>query len=127
MIEFASSNKELKYEQVTINNIEIAYDIQKNEWKDSPDKDNFIRKSSNLKEDNVSFIVYYKNIPIGITGVYSENIDKNSIYYRRNWMLKLFDMQNKSRQNILEPFNEAKSMQDVEKLFKEIENKDVDR
>ncbi len=42
-------------------------------------------------------------------------------------MLKLFDMQNKSRQNILEPFNEAKSMQDVEKLFKEIENKDVDR
>ena len=56
-----------------------------------------------------------------------QNIDKNSIYYRRNWMLKLFDMQNKSRQNILEPFNEAKSMQDVEKLIKEIENKDVDR
>ena len=56
-----------------------------------------------------------------------QNIDKNSIYYRRNWMLKIFDMQNKSRQNILEPFNEAKSMQDVEKLFKEIENKDVDR
>lgn len=110
MIEFASSNKELKYEQVTINNIEIAYDIQKNEWKDSPDKDNFIRKSSNLKEDNVSFIVYYKNIPIGITGVYSENIDKNSIWL--DWFCIIPEFRNKGfgKQVLIDTINYARSL-----------------
>lgn len=75
-----SRNKELKYKQITNENLEIAYNIQKNEWENEPDKQNFIDKANNVKKDNISFIVYYKNIPIGITGVYTEDIDKNSIW-----------------------------------------------
>ena len=75
-----SKNKELKYIQITNENLDIAYNIQKNEWKNEPDKQNFIDKANNAKEDYVSFIVYYKDIPIGITGVYTEEIDKDSIW-----------------------------------------------
>lgn len=75
-----SENKDLKYIQVTKENLEIAYNIQKNQWKDTPDKQNFIDKSNKVKEDYIAFIVYYKNIPIGITGVYTEKIDKDSIW-----------------------------------------------
>lgn len=75
-----SSNKEIKYIQVIKENLEIAYDIQKNVWKEEPDKKNFIEKSNNPKDDNIAFIVYYKNLPIGITGVYTEDIEKDSIW-----------------------------------------------
>lgn len=75
-----SQNKELKYVQVTNENFEIAYNIQKEQWKNEADKENFIDKANNFKTDNISFIVYYKDIPIGITGVYTEDIDKDSIW-----------------------------------------------
>ena len=75
-----SSNKEIKYIQVINENIDIAYDIQKNVWKEEPDKQNFIEKANNDKDDYIAFIAYYKDIPIGITGVYTEDIDKNSIW-----------------------------------------------
>ena len=74
------NNKKLKYIQVTKKNLEIAYNIQKNVWKEYPDKQNFIIKANNPKDDNIAFIVYYEDVPIGITGVYTENIDKNSIW-----------------------------------------------
>lgn len=75
-----SANKELKYIQVTNENLEIAYNIQKNEWKDNPDRQNFIDKANKVKEDYISFIVYRKDIPIGITGVYTEEMDKDTIW-----------------------------------------------
>lgn len=75
-----SKNKEIRYEQVTTDNMDLAFNIQKNEWKDNPDKENFLDKAINAKKDYVSFIAYYNNVPIGITGVYTENIDKESIW-----------------------------------------------
>lgn len=75
-----SANKEIKYIQVINENIDIAYDIQKNVWKEEPDKQNFIQKANSAKDDYIAFIAYYKDIPIGITGVYTEDIDKNSIW-----------------------------------------------
>lgn len=80
ILKMKSSNKEIKYIKVVKENVEIAYDIQKNVWKEEPDKENFIKKSNNPKDDNIAFIVYYKNIPIGITGVYTEDIEKDSIW-----------------------------------------------
>lgn len=74
------NNKNLKYIQVTKKDLEVAYNIQKNVWKEEPDKQNFITKANNPKDDNIAFIVYYKNIPIGITGVYTEDIEKDSIW-----------------------------------------------
>ena len=75
-----SQNKELKYVQVNNENLEIAYNIQKEQWKNEADKQNFIDKANNFDEYNISFIAYYQNIPIGITGVYTEDIDKDSIW-----------------------------------------------
>ena len=75
-----SKNKEIRYEQVTTDNMDLAFNIQKNEWKDNPDKENFLDKAINAKKDYVSFIAYYNNVPIGITGVYTENIYKESIW-----------------------------------------------
>ena len=75
-----SKNKDIRYIQITNKNIDIAYNIQKNEWENEPDKQNFIDKANNIKKDNVSFIVYFKETPIGITGVYTEDIDKDSIW-----------------------------------------------
>lgn len=79
-MEMISKNKEIKYIQVTNENLDIAYNIQKDEWKDNPDRQNFIDKANNVKNDNISFIVYYKDIPIGITGVYTEDIDEKTIW-----------------------------------------------
>jgi len=75
-LKIISKNKEIRYEQVTTDNMDLAFNIQKNEWKDNPDKENFLDKAIN----DVSFIAYYNNVPIEITGVYTENIDKESIW-----------------------------------------------
>ena len=75
-----SQNKELKYVQLTNDNLEIAYNIQKEQWMNEADKQNFIDKANNVEKYNISFIVYYQNIPIGITGIYTEDIDKDSIW-----------------------------------------------
>ena len=42
-----SKNKEIRYEQVTTDNMDLAFNIQKNEWKDNPDKENFLDKAIN--------------------------------------------------------------------------------
>lgn len=70
----------LKYEIVTINNYEMAFNIQKELWPDEPDLNHFLDKANNYKKDNVSFIVYLDNTPIGITGIYIEDIDFESLW-----------------------------------------------
>lgn len=105
-----SSNKEIKYIQVIKENLEIAYDIQKNVWKEEPDKENFVRKSNNPQNDNIDFIVYYKNFPIGITGVYTEDIDKNSIWL--DWFCVKEEYRNKGfgKQILLDTIEYAKNL-----------------
>lgn len=74
------NSKELKYEQVTLENIEIAFQIQKEIWPDDPDYNDFLDKANHSKDDNVSWLVYYEHHPIGITGVYVEDIDNETIW-----------------------------------------------
>ena len=59
----------LVYKKVDLNNLNIAYDIQKNTWKNAPDYDDLYDKATNIKDDNCSFIVYDREKIIGITGV----------------------------------------------------------
>lgn len=70
----------VKYVEVTMDNIDIAYNIQKAIWKTDPDYNNFFKKANNTKDDNIAFIVYFQGVPIGITGVYIEDIDLKSIW-----------------------------------------------
>lgn len=60
---------ELTYRKVTLENYEIAFDIQKSLWPNDPDYNAFLNKSLHHIKDNVSFIVYLEDDPIGITGV----------------------------------------------------------
>lgn len=70
----------LKYLKVDKNNYKIAYKIQKQIWKDEPDLENFKNKASSDSSDNVSWIVLYNNEPIGITGIYTEDFDEETIW-----------------------------------------------
>ena len=59
----------LIYEKINLDNLNIAYEIQKNIWKDEPDYDDLYDKATDAKDDNCFFIVYDKDKIIGITGV----------------------------------------------------------
>ena len=63
------SNFRLIYKIVELNNLNIAYKIQKNTWPDDMDYDDLYDKATNTKDDNCMFLVYDKDILIGLTGV----------------------------------------------------------
>lgn len=59
----------LDYIPLTLENFDIAYNIQKNQWPDDPDYNDLYEKATKTKDDNIIFLVYDKNDLIGITGV----------------------------------------------------------
>lgn len=70
----------IKYIKVDKYNYEIAYNIQKQIWKDEPDLENFKSKANSNSSNNVSWIVLFNDEPIGITGVYTEDFDEETIW-----------------------------------------------
>lgn len=70
----------LRYEKVNKINIDIAYNVQQKIWPNDPDYDNFLDKIKNPSDNNMSWLVYSENDLIGITGIYTEDIDKDSIW-----------------------------------------------
>ena len=79
-IKMKNTSNKLKYTVVNKENIDIAYNIQKEVWKENPDYNNFVEKAINTSKDNVSFIVYNEENPIGITGVYVDKKYNDSIW-----------------------------------------------
>lgn len=59
----------LKYVELNLSNLDIAYKIQKETWPKDPDFGDLYDKAINSKKDNAFFFVYDKNNLIGITGV----------------------------------------------------------
>lgn len=59
----------LTYIPLNIDNINLAYKIQRETWPDDPDYNDLYDKATNLLDDNCFFLVYNKNNLIGITGV----------------------------------------------------------
>lgn len=70
----------MEYKRITQENFWIAYQIQKVIWPEEPDLQNFIDKSQSIVDDNVSFLVFIDDKVIGITGIYTEDIDDESIW-----------------------------------------------
>lgn len=60
---------DLKYRIVNVENLKIAYQIQKETWTDDPDYGDLYDKAVNTKDDNCMFLVYDNETLIGITGV----------------------------------------------------------
>ena len=92
-IEMIDTENILKYIKVNNENFEIAYNIQKQIWTDEPDYNNFQNKVKSIKEDNISWIVFYDKYPIGITGVFTEIFDSETIWL--DWFGILPEYRNK--------------------------------
>lgn len=60
---------DLKYEILNLKNLDVAFWIQKETWPDDPDYDNLYDKAIRTEKDNCFFLIYDKDILIGITGV----------------------------------------------------------
>lgn len=75
--------EKLKYVKVTTKNLDIAYQIQANEWPEDKDYNNFLETAKLNDDKNVNYIVYHDKKPIGITDVYVEDIDKSTMWL--NW------------------------------------------
>lgn len=71
---------DLSYKKVNKDNIEMAYTIQKSIWPEDPDYNGFLNKVNNPSDDNINWLVYDNNEIIGITGVYVEDEDNESIW-----------------------------------------------
>lgn len=63
------SKYNLKYEILSLENLDIALKIQRWIWPDDPDYEDLYNKATNAKDDNCFFLVYDKDTLIGITGV----------------------------------------------------------
>lgn len=75
-----SSNEEIKYVEITRDNFELAYEIQKTIWPNDPDYQGFYHKAIDPQPYDSCFLVYMKDTPIGITGTYIEDFDSESIW-----------------------------------------------
>ncbi len=60
---------DLKYEILNLENLDMAFKIQKETWPSDPDYNDLHDKAVNTWDDNCFFLVYDKESLIGITGV----------------------------------------------------------
>ena len=70
----------LKYIPVNLENLDLAYKIQKEQWSDDPDYNDLYDKAINTTDDNIEFLVYSDETLIGITGVDVIEKFKDSIW-----------------------------------------------
>lgn len=59
----------LKYKTIDLNDLNLAYEIQKETWPEDPDYEDLYDKAVNVRDDNCFFLVYDNETLIGITGV----------------------------------------------------------
>lgn len=70
----------LKYEKICSDNIVLAAKIQ---YKIFPNSSAYLKYLKEIKDNNdlpISFLVYYKNIPIGVVGLYVIPVYKDTIW-----------------------------------------------
>ena len=68
-------NKEIEFERITKDNLEIACKVQNKIFPEEDARQNFIEQINHdpYRKEMDYCIVYLNNIPIGVTGVYSYN------------------------------------------------------
>lgn len=108
--------QKLKYIKVDLSNIDIAFNIQLKEWPNNLDYANFEETAKFGDDKNVNFIVYLEDKPIGITGVYTEEIDKQTMWL--NWYCILPEHRGKGygKQVLLDTIDYCKQFDDIDYL-----------
>ncbi len=106
--------EKLKYVKVTTKNLDIAYQIQANEWPEDKDYNNFLETAKLNDDKNVNYIVYHDKKPIGITGVYVEDIDKSTMWL--NWYCVVPEERGKGfgKKILLDTIKYCKKFDDIE-------------
>ena len=59
----------LKYETINLKTLDLAFKIQKETWPDDSDYEDLYDKATNVKDDNCFFLIYDRDVLVGITGV----------------------------------------------------------
>lgn len=110
------NNKTINYIKVDLNNIDIAYNMQKNEWPDDKDYFAFEDTAKNGDDKNINFIAYIENNPIGIIGVYQENIDPKSLWLEWFCIDKKYRGKGYGKQMLLDIIEYCKQFDDIDFL-----------
>lgn len=118
--------KKIKYVKVNLDNINIAYSIQKNEWPNDMDYETFEHNALKGNDKNINFIAYYQGKPIGITGVYEENIDNSSLWLDWYCLSKEYRGKGLGKQILLDTIEYCKQFEDIE-FFRVESNLRIDR
>lgn len=100
----------INYKKITKNNIDIAYSIQKSIWPESPDYDIFLDKINNPSDNFISWLVYHNSDIIGITGVYVEDLDNESIWLDWFAILPQYRKKGYGRKVLLDTINYCKKL-----------------
>ena len=120
------NNLKIKYVKVDLNNIDIAYNIQKSEWPNDMDYETFKNNAINGNEKNINFIAYLGDKPIGITGVYEEVIDKFSLWLDWYCVAKEYRGKGLGKQILLDTIEYCKKFEDID-FFRVESNLRIDR
>ena len=104
----------LKYEILSLENLDIAFKIQKDTWPDEPDYEDLYDKAVNTDDDNCFFIVYDNDILVGITGVDVYDKYKDTIWL--DWFTILPEHRRKGygEKVLLDTINYCKSLNKFE-------------
>ncbi len=108
--------KKIRYIKVDATNVDIAYNLQKNEWPNEPDRGVYVKHYMQNDPKNMDFIAYIDDTPIGITGVYQENKDASSLWL--NWFCISPEFRGKGygRQILLDTIEYCKQLDDIKYL-----------
>lgn len=100
----------MRYEEINFDNIELAFNIQKHIWPKDPDYESFYDKVINKSDDNISWLVYIDDNIIGITGIYTEEIDKDSIWLEWFTILPKYRRKGYGEKVLLDTINYCKNL-----------------
>lgn len=106
----------LEYVKIDKDNFEIGYNIQKQIWEDEPDYENFKSKANSNDADNMSWLVFYNNMPIGITGVFTEDFDEETIWLDWYGILPEYRKQGLGKKILLDTIEYCKKLDKYEYL-----------
>lgn len=73
--------KNLNYEEVTYDNLDIALKLQKETWQNDDATEDYLNHLKRNSPEFKDYIVYFEGVPAGLTGIFVEDkLDKESIW-----------------------------------------------
>ena len=104
----------IAYKKVDESNWKIAYEIQAKEWPEAKAYNHFKEIAHSNNPKNMSFIAYLNEEPIGISGVYIEDIDPTTLWLDWFCIDKKYRGNGYGRRILLDTIEYCKQFKDVD-------------